>query len=76
MSVISGMKSYIADKVSEMGADRYFVQREPMAEFDTKKLEALRRAGTRYLHVSGYRTVVFREDIDARMFPSAQALTV
>jgi len=33
-------------------------------------------AGTRYLHVSGYRTVVFREDIDARMFPSAQALTV
>jgi hypothetical protein len=34
------------------------------------------RAGTPYLHVSGYRTVVFREDIDARMFPSAQALTV
>ncbi len=29
------------------------------------------RAGTRYLHVGGYRTVVFREDVDARMFPSA-----
>jgi putative ABC transport system permease protein len=44
MSVISGMNSYIADKVSEMGADGYVVQREPMAEFDTKKLiEALRR---------------------------------
>jgi len=44
MSVISGMNSYIADKVSEMGADGYMVQREPMAEFDTKKLlEALRR---------------------------------
>src|ERR1017187_2706293 len=44
MSVISGMNSYIADKVSEMGADGYIVQREPMAEFDTKKLiEALRR---------------------------------
>jgi putative ABC transport system permease protein len=44
MSVISGMNAYIADKVSEMGADGYFVQREPMAEFDTKKLlEALRR---------------------------------
>jgi polyketide synthase-like dehydratase family protein/polyketide synthase family protein len=34
------------------------------------------RTGARYLHVSGYRTVVFREDIDARIFPSAQALTV
>src|ERR1039457_2782661 len=44
MSVISGMNSYIADKVSEMGADGYVVEREPMAEFDTKKLiEALRR---------------------------------
>jgi putative ABC transport system permease protein len=44
MSVISGMNSYIADKVSDMGADGYVVQREPMAEFDTKKLlEALRR---------------------------------
>ncbi len=44
MSVISGMNVYIADKVSSMGADGYQVQREPMAEFDTKKLlEALRR---------------------------------
>jgi len=44
MSVISGMNAYIADKVSDMGADGYAVQREPMAEFDTKKLlEALRR---------------------------------
>ncbi len=44
MSVISGMNAYIADKVSEMGADGYEVQREPMAEFDTKKLlEELRR---------------------------------
>jgi putative ABC transport system permease protein len=44
MSVISGMNAYIADKVSEMGADGYIVQREPMAEFDTKKLlEELRR---------------------------------
>jgi hypothetical protein len=30
--------------------------------------------GTRYLHVSGYRTVAFREDVDALMFPSAQAV--
>ena len=44
MSVISGMNVYIADKVSDMGADGYAVQREPMVEFDTKKLlEALRR---------------------------------
>src|SRR6266567_3604741 len=44
MSVISGMNAYIADKVSSMGTDGYEVQREPMAEFDTKKLlEALRR---------------------------------
>jgi putative ABC transport system permease protein len=44
MSVISGMNAYIADQVSDMGADGYAVQREPMAEFDTKKLlEALRR---------------------------------
>ena len=44
MSVISGMNSYIADKVSDMGADGYAVQREHMAEFDVKKLlEALRR---------------------------------
>jgi hypothetical protein len=31
------------------------------------------QAGVRYLHVSGYRTVVFREDVDARSF--APALT-
>ena len=44
MSVISGMNAYIANQVSDMGADGYAVQREPMAEFDTKKLlEALRR---------------------------------
>jgi hypothetical protein len=30
--------------------------------------------GRRYLHVSGYRTVAFREDVDALMFPSAQAV--
>src|SRR5260370_40680030 len=44
MSVISGMNTYIATQVSDMGVDGYAVQREPMAEFDTKKLlEALRR---------------------------------
>jgi len=44
MSVISGMNAYIANQVSDMGVDGYEVQREPMAEFDTKKLlEALRR---------------------------------
>ncbi len=33
------------------------------------------RDGIRYLHVSGYRTVVFREDIDARVFaPSLVAM--
>ena len=31
-------------------------------------------AGTRYLHVSGYRTVVFRENVDARVFTPAQAV--
>jgi hypothetical protein len=30
------------------------------------------QAGVRYLRVSGYRTVVFREDVDARLFASAQ----
>jgi hypothetical protein len=34
------------------------------------------RAGNRYLHVDGYRTVVFREDVDARVFIPAQAVTV
>jgi putative ABC transport system permease protein len=44
MSVISGMNVYIAERVSDMGVDGYQVQREPMAEFDMKKLlEALRR---------------------------------
>ena len=33
------------------------------------------RDGRRYLHVSGYRTVAFREDVDALVFPSAQAVT-
>jgi NAD(P)-dependent dehydrogenase (short-subunit alcohol dehydrogenase family) len=33
-------------------------------------------AGTRYLHLSGYRTVVFREDVDARLLQSAHAVTV
>ena len=41
--------------------------------FDADVVDA---AGTRYLHVGGYRTVVFREDVDARMFPSAQTVTV
>jgi NAD(P)-dependent dehydrogenase (short-subunit alcohol dehydrogenase family) len=39
--------------------------------FDADVVDA---AGRRYLHVSGYRTVVFREDVDARMFPTAQAM--
>jgi len=30
-------------------------------------------AGSRYLHVSGYRTVAFREDVDARLLMPAQA---
>jgi len=33
-------------------------------------------AGRLYLHVSGYRTVVFREDVDARVFASAQPMLV
>jgi hypothetical protein len=28
--------------------------------------------GTRYLHVGGYRTVAFREDVDPSIFASAQ----
>ena len=31
-------------------------------------------AGTRYLEVSGYQTVVFREDIDSRVFAAAEAV--
>jgi hypothetical protein len=34
------------------------------------------RNGNRYLHVSGYRTVVFREEVDAGMFLLAQTATV
>ena len=30
-------------------------------------------AGTRYLHLEGYRTAVFRADVDARMFRPAEA---
>src|SRR5260370_31100969 len=44
MSVISGMDVYIAENVSNMGADGYRVQRMVMLGFDPKKyLEALRR---------------------------------
>jgi hypothetical protein len=48
------------------------VTANPAAEsFDADVVDA---TGTRYLHLAGYRTVVFREDVDARMFPSAQAV--
>jgi putative ABC transport system permease protein len=44
MSVISGMDVYIAQNVSNMGADGYRVQRIAMMQFDPKKyLEMLRR---------------------------------
>jgi putative ABC transport system permease protein len=44
MSVISGMDVYIAENVSNMGADGYRVQRMVMLGFDPKKyLEMLRR---------------------------------
>src|SRR3954469_18196012 len=44
MSVISGMDVYIANNVSNMGADGYRVQRMVMLGFDPKKyLEMLRR---------------------------------
>src|SRR5215472_15246262 len=44
MSVISGMDVYIAENVSNMGADGYRVQRIVMLGFDPKKyLEMLRR---------------------------------
>src|SRR6266700_2229414 len=44
MSVISGMDVYIAENVSNMGADGYRVQRMVMLGFDPKKyIEMLRR---------------------------------
>src|SRR5947207_104749 len=44
MSVISGMDLYIAQNVSNMGADGYRVQRIAMLGFDPKKyMEMLRR---------------------------------
>src|SRR3982750_1140577 len=44
MSVISGMDVFIAENVSNMGADGYRVQRIVMLGFDPKKyLEMLRR---------------------------------
>src|SRR5260370_18357238 len=44
MSVISGMDVYIAENVSNMGADGYRVQRMVMLGFDPKKyVEMLRR---------------------------------
>src|SRR5512142_2352234 len=44
MSVISGMDVYIAENVSNMGADGYRVQRMVMLGFDPKKyMEMLRR---------------------------------
>jgi hypothetical protein len=47
------------------------VTADPPAEhFDADVVDG---AGSRYLHVSGYRTVVFREDVDARVFTPAQA---
>src|ERR1700704_1780148 len=44
MSVIAGMDVYIAENVSNMGADGYRVQRMVMLGFDPKKyVEMLRR---------------------------------
>src|SRR6185369_16852070 len=44
MSVISGMDRYIADNVSQMGADGYRVTRIAMMQWDPKKfMEMLRR---------------------------------
>jgi hypothetical protein len=30
--------------------------------------------GTRYLHLSGYRTVSFREDVDAQVFQTVETV--
>jgi len=30
--------------------------------------------GVRYLHLSGYRTVLFREDVDARVFQTVETV--
>ena len=41
-----------------------------LGTFDAEVVDA---AGTRYLHVGGYRTVAFREDVDSRVFTAAEA---
>ena len=48
----------------------------PEAAKGSFDVEVVDRAGVRYLQVKGYRTVVFREDLDAQMFPSVHALMV
>jgi acyl transferase domain-containing protein/NAD(P)-dependent dehydrogenase (short-subunit alcohol dehydrogenase family) len=52
----------------------FFAVVTPDPATGTFNADVVDRAGTRYLNVSGYRTVVFREDIDAHMFPSAHVL--
>jgi len=47
------------------------VTANPAAE--TFDADVVDRDGTRYLHVSGYRTVTFREDVDALVMKSAAA---
>ncbi len=58
----------------EEAAGTLFAVVTPRQEcFDVEVVDA---AGTRYLQVSGYRTVTFREDVDAGLFAPAESLTV
>ena len=53
----------------EIGFDASSRMNSVAACFDADVVDG---AGTRYLHVSGYRTVTFREDVDARVFRAAE----
>uniref|UniRef100_Q022P4 Beta-ketoacyl synthase n=1 Tax=Solibacter usitatus (strain Ellin6076) TaxID=234267 RepID=Q022P4_SOLUE len=63
-------------RVPEAAAGPLFAVVIPNREAGSYDAEVVDRAGKRYLTISGYRTVPFREDVDSRIFQPAEAVTV
>ena len=61
-------------RVPDETAGPLFALVTPDPAAGTFDADVVDRTGTRYLHMAGYRTVVFREDVDAQVFTPAQTV--
>ncbi|HEY1495786.1 MAG TPA: SDR family oxidoreductase [Candidatus Solibacter sp.] len=63
-------------RAPESAAGSLFAVVTVIPESGSYNAEVIDAAGTRYLTMSGYRTVSFREEVDSRIFQPAEAVTV